>query len=182
MFLYFSWLDSSLSIMEQGVQEYDTLQLRYKFYTYYDLNKKYDAVRINQLYEQAKWEILNENIDCTEEEMLMFAALQVYNLYFIMIKRNGSQNASVFNMHHVSFIHILGLARKSILAHSFPTRLGVVLQTFYQIQTEFVVKACSLGKNFHFIHIFFCSVPARQRQGWNRLFYVCPHNCKKKCL
>jgi hypothetical protein len=63
--------------MEQGVREYDTLCVRFKFYSFYDLNPKYDAVRINQIYEQAKWQLLNEEIDCTEEEMLMFAALQV---------------------------------------------------------------------------------------------------------
>ncbi|XP_017843498.2 unc-112-related protein [Drosophila busckii] len=71
-----SWLDSSLSIMEQGIREYDTLCLRFKYYTFFDLNPKYDQVRINQLYEQAKWSILNEELDCTEQEMLMFAALQ----------------------------------------------------------------------------------------------------------
>lgn len=71
------WLDSSLSIMEQGIKECDTLNLRFKFYNFYDLNPKHDAVRINQIYEQAKWQLLNEEIDCTEEEMLMFAALQV---------------------------------------------------------------------------------------------------------
>ncbi|XP_013115842.1 unc-112-related protein [Stomoxys calcitrans] len=70
------WLDSSLSIMEQGIREFDTLCLRFKYYTFFDLNPKYDQVRINQLYEQAKWAILNEEIDCTEEESLMFAALQ----------------------------------------------------------------------------------------------------------
>ncbi|EFA07132.1 unc-112-related protein isoform X1 [Tribolium castaneum] len=72
-----AWLDSSLSIMEQGVREYDTLCLRFKFYVFYDLNPKYDAIRINQIYEQARWQLLNEEIDCTEEEMLMFAALQL---------------------------------------------------------------------------------------------------------
>ncbi|KAK7788445.1 hypothetical protein R5R35_006978 [Gryllus longicercus] len=72
-----AWLDSSLSIMEQGVREFDTLCLRFKFYSFYDLNPKYDSVRINQIYEQAKWQLLNEELDCTEEEMLMFAALQV---------------------------------------------------------------------------------------------------------
>ncbi|XP_030385191.1 unc-112-related protein [Scaptodrosophila lebanonensis] len=70
------WLDSSLSIMEQGIREYDTLCLRFKYFTFFDLNPKYDQVRINQLYEQAKWAILNEELDCTEEETLMFAALQ----------------------------------------------------------------------------------------------------------
>lgn len=71
-----SWLDSSLSIMEQGIREYDTLCLRFKYYTFFDLNPKYDLVRINQLYEQAKWSILNEELDCSEEQSLMFAALQ----------------------------------------------------------------------------------------------------------
>ncbi|MEQ2199255.1 Fermitin 2, partial [Xenoophorus captivus] len=37
---------------------------------------QYDAIRVNQLYEQAKWAILLEEIECTEEEMMMFAALQ----------------------------------------------------------------------------------------------------------
>lgn len=39
--------------------------------------QQYDAIRINQLYEQSKWAILLEEIECTEEEMMMFAALQV---------------------------------------------------------------------------------------------------------
>ncbi|PRD26885.1 UNVERIFIED_CONTAM: Fit1 [Trichonephila clavipes] len=133
------WLDSSLSIMEQDIREFDSLLLRFKFYSFYDLNPKekvslvlkvvkkvvpdppaalrlfifgnwpflrksdllflfeleqlqfpthpsihdlfylseFDAVRINQIYEQAKWSILAEEIDCTEEEMMLFAALQV---------------------------------------------------------------------------------------------------------
>ena len=71
------WLDSSLSIMEQGVREFDTLCLRYKYFNFYDLNTKFDSSRINQIYEQARWQILNEEIDCTEEEMMLFAALQL---------------------------------------------------------------------------------------------------------
>ena len=58
-------------------QEMDTLLLRFKYFAFYDLNPKHDAVRINQIYEQSKWQILNEEIDCTEEEMMLFAALQV---------------------------------------------------------------------------------------------------------
>lgn len=38
---------------------------------------QYDAVRITQLYEQARWAIMLEEIDCTDEEMLMFGSLQV---------------------------------------------------------------------------------------------------------
>ncbi len=33
-----------------------------------------------QIYEQAKWQILNGVIDCTEEEMMLFAALQVNHM------------------------------------------------------------------------------------------------------
>lgn len=34
-------------------------------------------MRLTQLYEQARWDLLTEEIDCTEEEMMVFAALQV---------------------------------------------------------------------------------------------------------
>lgn len=73
----YAWLDSSRSLMEQGVRDNNFVQLKYKFYNFYDLNPKYDAVRINQIYEQAKWSLMSEEIDCTEEEMMMFAALQI---------------------------------------------------------------------------------------------------------
>ncbi len=63
--------------MEQGVRDFDTLLLRFKFHCFYDLSPKSDPVRINLIYEQAKWQILNEAIDATEEEMMLFAALQV---------------------------------------------------------------------------------------------------------
>ncbi len=36
-----------------------------------------DEFRIAELYEQAKWCILTEEVDCTEEEAYTFAALQV---------------------------------------------------------------------------------------------------------
>lgn len=72
------WLDSSRSLMEQDIQDDDRLMLRFKYHFFFDLNPKYDAVRINQLYEQARWSILLEEIDCTEEEMLMFASLQYH--------------------------------------------------------------------------------------------------------
>lgn len=81
--------------MEQGVREYDTLCLRFKFYSFYDLNPKYDSVRINQLYEQAKWQLLNEEIDCTEEEMLMFAALQVQVNLQAGVPQPNDDNSSI---------------------------------------------------------------------------------------
>lgn len=37
---FFRWLDSSKSLMEQGVRDNNFLQLKYKFYNYYDLNPK----------------------------------------------------------------------------------------------------------------------------------------------
>ncbi|CAD6187003.1 unnamed protein product [Caenorhabditis auriculariae] len=71
------WLDSSRSLMEQGVFEGDIVLLRFKFMSFFDINPKYDPVRINQLYEQAKWSILLEEFDHTEEEATLFAALQL---------------------------------------------------------------------------------------------------------
>ena len=35
------WLDSSLSLYEQDVREFDLLLLKYKFFTFYDLNPKF---------------------------------------------------------------------------------------------------------------------------------------------
>ncbi|CAH8615983.1 unnamed protein product, partial [Schistosoma rodhaini] len=101
------WLDSSKSLLEQGIKmsgystvtnyqlnspsvsrpnspissqndEYTipTLMLRYKYGIYYDLNIKYDLIRINQLYEQAKWSIISEINEVTNEEACLFAALQ----------------------------------------------------------------------------------------------------------
>ncbi|KAK2816262.1 hypothetical protein Q7C36_022533 [Tachysurus vachellii] len=72
------WLDSSRSLMQQGVKEDEKLHLRFKYYTFYDLAPQLDAVRLTQLYEQARWAILLEEIDCTEEEMMLFAALQYH--------------------------------------------------------------------------------------------------------
>lgn len=71
------WLDSSLSLMEQDVAEYDMLCLRFKYLAFYDLNPKKDAIRINQIYEQARRSLLQEEIDCTEAEMALFGALQL---------------------------------------------------------------------------------------------------------
>lgn len=70
------WLDSHLSLYQQNVRDYDTLQLRFKYREFYDLNPKLDMARINQIYEQAKWSLLTEEVECTEDEMMMFGALQ----------------------------------------------------------------------------------------------------------
>ncbi|XP_041035797.1 fermitin family homolog 3-like, partial [Carcharodon carcharias] len=72
------WLDSSRSLMSQEIKENDKLLIRFKYFSFFDLDPKYDVVRINQLYEQARWAVLLEEIECTEEEMMMFAALQYH--------------------------------------------------------------------------------------------------------
>lgn len=71
------WLNSSRSLMEQGVQDTDLIRLRFKYYDFYDLNPKYDSVRLNQLYEQARWQLISEEVTCNDDEMMMFAALQL---------------------------------------------------------------------------------------------------------
>uniref|UniRef100_A0AAQ5ZCM6 Band 4.1 domain-containing protein n=1 Tax=Amphiprion ocellaris TaxID=80972 RepID=A0AAQ5ZCM6_AMPOC len=72
------WLDSSRCLMQQGIQENDRLWLRFKYAAFYDIEPKYDVVRLTQLYEQARWAILLEDVDCTEEEMMLFGALQYH--------------------------------------------------------------------------------------------------------
>ncbi|KAJ1065954.1 hypothetical protein K5549_013467 [Capra hircus] len=76
--LHSRWLDSSRCLMQQGVKAGDTLWLRFKYYSFFDLDPKTDPVRLTQLYEQARWDLLLEEIDCTEEEMMVFAALQYH--------------------------------------------------------------------------------------------------------
>uniref|UniRef100_A0A8C9ZGL1 FERM domain containing kindlin 3b n=1 Tax=Sander lucioperca TaxID=283035 RepID=A0A8C9ZGL1_SANLU len=72
------WLDSSRCLLQQGIQENSRLWLRFKYFAFYDMEPKYDVVRLTQLYEQARWAILLEDIDCTEEEMMLFGALQYH--------------------------------------------------------------------------------------------------------
>lgn len=72
-----AWLDSSLSLYEQDVEEYDLILLRYKYLNFYDLNPKTDAVRINQIFDTAHWSLINEQVDCSEPEMYLFAGLQL---------------------------------------------------------------------------------------------------------
>ncbi|KAH9580883.1 Fermitin 2 [Schistosoma haematobium] len=67
---------TKLSNSDKDNNTIPTLILRYKYGIYYDLNIKYDLIRINQLYEQAKWSILSEIYDVTDEEACLFAALQ----------------------------------------------------------------------------------------------------------
>ncbi|XP_010836390.1 PREDICTED: fermitin family homolog 3 [Bison bison bison] len=76
--LHSRWLDSSRCLMQQGIKAGDTLWLRFKYYSFFDLDPKTDPVRLTQLYEQARWDLLLEEIDCTAEEMMVFAALQYH--------------------------------------------------------------------------------------------------------
>lgn len=70
------WLDSNRSLYEQEVFDDDHLFLRFKYFAFFDLNPKLDDFRISQLFEQSKWSVLYEEVDCTEEEAITFAALQ----------------------------------------------------------------------------------------------------------
>ncbi|KAL7991288.1 hypothetical protein Chor_015544 [Crotalus horridus] len=58
----------------------------------------YDAVRIHQLYEQARWAILLEEIDCTEEETFIFAALQAWSQDFTVESETDEVEAALSNL------------------------------------------------------------------------------------
>ncbi|XP_074786278.1 fermitin family homolog 3-like isoform X2 [Athene noctua] len=74
--LHARWLESSRSLMEQDVADDEELLLRFKYHCVLDLDPQRDELRLALLYEQARWALLTEEIDCTEEEMMLFAALQ----------------------------------------------------------------------------------------------------------
>ncbi|NXA15498.1 URP2 protein, partial [Sapayoa aenigma] len=69
------WLDTSRSLMEQDVVDDEELLLYFKYPCAMRLDPQ-DGLRIALLHEQARGALLAEEIDCTEEEMLLFAALQ----------------------------------------------------------------------------------------------------------
>lgn len=60
------------------------------FSSIYNFYLKIDEVRINQIYEQAKWQVLTEEIECTEEEAITFAALQ----FQVKVAAQNPQNSS----------------------------------------------------------------------------------------
>ncbi|XP_074713659.1 fermitin family homolog 3-like isoform X1 [Strix uralensis] len=76
--LHARWLQSSRSLMEQDVADDEELLLRFKYHCVLDLDPERDELRLALLYEQARWALLTEEIDCTEEEMMLFAALQYH--------------------------------------------------------------------------------------------------------
>lgn len=93
------------------------------------MSPQYDAIRINQLYEQSKWAILLEEIECTEEEMMMFAALQVsvgpedpelFNSWILPFKKSLA-NAEILDV--LSFVYCM--YSFSELEHFVPTNIAL---------------------------------------------------------
>ncbi|XP_027763519.1 fermitin family homolog 3-like [Empidonax traillii] len=74
--LHARWLDTSRSLMEQDVVDDEELLLRFKYPCAMGLDPQEGGLRIVLLHEEARRALLAEEIDCTEEEMLLFAALQ----------------------------------------------------------------------------------------------------------
>lgn len=72
-----AWLDSSISLYEQNVAAYDLLHLKYKFFDFYDLNPKIDVPRINFIYEQLKWSIISQELECNDDELYTLAAINL---------------------------------------------------------------------------------------------------------
>ncbi|KAL6467444.1 hypothetical protein MHYP_G00231210 [Metynnis hypsauchen] len=118
-------MDSSRSLMEQGVKENDVLLLRLKLF----FNPKYDAIQVTQLYEQPKWAILLEEIECTEEEMMMFAALQSHiNKLSIMSSDNHmNQSEAAYGLQRAH-------ARRESLYYSPSVGMATVKMTDQQLE------------------------------------------------
>jgi len=58
---------------------------------------QYDAVRVNQLYHQARWSLLTEEISCSLEDSLVFAALQVRAVNQCVVQRDTPQRFQFYN-------------------------------------------------------------------------------------
>ena len=71
---------------------------------------QYDMVRINQIFEQAKWSLMSEEIDCTEEEMMMFGALQVNSKHFSILHIYSHNNNNNDNNNHPTPTHTHALS------------------------------------------------------------------------
>ncbi|KAM6307739.1 LOW QUALITY PROTEIN: fermitin family homolog 3-like [Podargus strigoides] len=76
--LHARWLDPWRSLLEQDVRDDEELLLRFKYLCIHDLDPQRDELRLALLYEQGRWAVLSEELDCTEEEMMLFAALQYH--------------------------------------------------------------------------------------------------------
>ncbi|KAF7707498.1 hypothetical protein HF521_018716 [Silurus meridionalis] len=126
------WLDSSRSLMQQGIQENDKLWLRFKYYTFHDMEPKYDEVRLMQLYEQARWSILLEDNDCTEEEMMLFGALQ-YHIGKLSVSQNISSNQGIDDLDSALKsleVKIVGETTNTDLENMTPPELNDYLKIF----------------------------------------------------
>lgn len=85
--------------MEQKVHENDLLYLKLKYFNTFNLNNQIDNhVRINQIYEQAKYSILSEEIECTDEELIQFAGLQLQ----IQVQTKLASKVNTFSNHNLT--------------------------------------------------------------------------------
>lgn len=77
----------------------------------FSLAAQYDVVRLTQLYEQARWAILLEDIDCTEEEMMLFGALQVENTAAEICVSTGLET---FENQYLLYYNIYNLSHNTV--------------------------------------------------------------------
>lgn len=97
-----TWLNSSISLYEQNVRENDTLVLKFKYLSFYDLNEKRDITRINYIYEQLKASVMCQELRCSEDEMLACSALAYLVQHLshgngIGYKANGNRSNGHYN-------------------------------------------------------------------------------------
>ncbi|XP_072776317.1 fermitin family homolog 3-like [Taeniopygia guttata] len=81
-----SWLDVGRALLEQDVAEDEELELRFKYPCAVGLDPQ-EGPRVALLQEEALGEILSEELECSEEQGLRFAALQ----YLIEGEEEGAE-------------------------------------------------------------------------------------------
>lgn len=74
-----TWLNSSRSLYEQDVKPWDLLELRFKYLDFADLDSSKDVARINYIYEQLRWAVINDEmaLDVSEANVYTLAAISL---------------------------------------------------------------------------------------------------------
>lgn len=99
-----AWLNSSLSLYEQNVKENDILLLNFKYFTFYGLNID-ELARVNYAYEQLKGAILNEELNCTDDDMYTLAGIMLRVHQFANCKSPSKMNGNGLQSNGSPYLH-----------------------------------------------------------------------------
>lgn len=149
-----------------GTDEIPMLRLRFKYNAFYELTRKNNAVRINQLFEQARWSVVSETIECTNEEAALFAALQL---------QVRAQLLSTLRSYFSKFHYITNLQLLQRSNHLLYNKANKSVHLFFTTPVEF---GCFTCHSIPFTQVYGCSLLVKLRK--NTILGVLSMQTKKK--